>query len=109
MAKKDLHPKNNDQVKVICSCGATFTTTSTLAGPVNVEVCSSCHPFYTGVEKLVDTEGRVEKFQRKEQTAQKARLEAAKRTEKKKETLQRQQNGPLTLKDMLKQAQGKNS
>jgi large subunit ribosomal protein L31 len=49
---------------VVCSCGNTFETRST-AGDIHVEICSSCHPFYTGKQKIMDTEGRVERFYRK--------------------------------------------
>lgn len=65
--KVGIHPKY-DLVKVICACGATFTTRSTSgdrSGELHVEICSSCHPFFTGRQKLVDTEGRVDRFQRK--------------------------------------------
>lgn len=56
-----IHP-NYEIIKVTCSCGNTFETRSTLARPLNIEVCSECHPFYTGKQKLVDTGGRVQKF-----------------------------------------------
>ncbi|MFA6171931.1 MAG: 50S ribosomal protein L31 [Patescibacteria group bacterium] len=59
--KNDIHPKYNDKVKVICSCGNTFETGSTLA-EIRTEVCSACHPFYTGKQKIVDSARRVEKF-----------------------------------------------
>ncbi len=59
----DIHPKYMD-TNVTCGCGNTFKTRSTVA-KVNVEICSACHPFYTGKMKLVDTAGRVEKFQKK--------------------------------------------
>lgn len=59
--KAAIHP-NYEVVKVICSCGETFETRSTLCKDLNVEVCSQCHPFYTGKQKLVDTGGRVQKF-----------------------------------------------
>ena len=62
--KPGIHPEYND-IQVTCSCGATFTTKSTMGKPLNVEVCSSCHPFYTGKQKIVDTAGRVEKFNQK--------------------------------------------
>jgi large subunit ribosomal protein L31 len=51
--------------EVTCSCGNTFTTRSTMGKPLHVEVCSACHPFYTGKQKIVDTAGRVEKFRQK--------------------------------------------
>jgi large subunit ribosomal protein L31 len=59
--KDNIHPKYNDNVKVSCSCGNTFTTGST-AAEIKTEVCSACHPFYTGKQKIVDTARRVEKF-----------------------------------------------
>ncbi|MEM1262419.1 MAG: 50S ribosomal protein L31 [Pseudomonadota bacterium] len=62
--KADIHP-NYAETVVTCSCGNTFTTRSTLGGPLQVEVCSSCHPFYTGKQKIVDAGGRVDKFRRK--------------------------------------------
>ena len=58
------HPEYKD-MNVVCSCGASFVTRSTHGGNLNVEVCSSCHPFYTGKQKIVDTAGRVEKFNKK--------------------------------------------
>jgi large subunit ribosomal protein L31 len=62
--KADIHPAYND-VAVTCSCGNKFTTRSTMSKPLNIEVCSECHPFYTGTQKIVDTAGRVEKFRQK--------------------------------------------
>ena len=53
------------QITVTCSCGNSFQTRSTLGKPLQVEVCSACHPFYTGKQKIVDTAGRVEKFRQK--------------------------------------------
>ena len=90
--KKDLHPQYNKEAKVTCSCGNTFVTGSTLPS-IQVEICSNCHPFYTGQQKLVDTAGRVEKFQarmskqasaaaaRKGKKAKKAVKSAAKKEE----------------------------
>ena len=62
--KKDLHPKYYSEAKVKCACGATFTVGSTKEF-IEVEVCSKCHPFYTGKEKIVDTMGMVEKFRKR--------------------------------------------
>ena len=61
--KADIHPKYVE-CSVRCSCGNTFTTRSTIP-ELRVELCSECHPFYTGKQKLVDTGGRVERFQRR--------------------------------------------
>ena len=62
--KKEIHPKYYEDAKVICACGNTFTTGSTRP-ELRVDLCSACHPFYTGKQKLVDTARRVEKFQAK--------------------------------------------
>ena len=61
--KAGIHPEYKDAT-VVCACGNTFQTRSTM-GDVRVEICSNCHPFYTGKQKLVDSEGRVEKFMQK--------------------------------------------
>ena len=61
--KEKIHPKYHEAT-VRCACGKTFTTGSTLKD-IHVEICSSCHPFFTGKQKLVDTAGRVERFIRK--------------------------------------------
>lgn len=62
--KADIHPQY-EEIGVTCSCGNTFKTKSTLGKPLHVEVCSDCHPFYTGTQKIVDTAGRVERFRQK--------------------------------------------
>ena len=62
--KKDIHPKYNNASKVICACGATFAVGSTM-DEINVEICSQCHPFYTGNEKVIDTAGRVDRFKKR--------------------------------------------
>lgn len=61
--KKGIHPKY-DFCKVTCVCGNTFETRSTKP-EIKVEICSKCHPFYTGQQKVIDTEGRIEKFKKK--------------------------------------------
>ena len=63
MAKAGIHPDYVESV-VTCSCGNTFKTRST-KGELHAELCNECHPFYTGKQKLVDTGGRVERFQRR--------------------------------------------
>ena len=62
--KKDLHPKYNAEAQVSCACGNTFTTGST-KDEIKVEICSECHPFYTGKQKFVERGGRVERFKKK--------------------------------------------
>ena len=63
--KPEIHP-DYVETKVVCSCGNTFTTRSTAkAGTIHADVCSACHPFYTGKQKILDVGGRVEKFERR--------------------------------------------
>ncbi len=62
--KAGIHPAY-EEVKVICACGNTFRTRSTHKGDIRVEICSACHPFFTGRQKLVDTAGRVDRFEKK--------------------------------------------
>ena len=62
--KAGIHPAYNE-VKVTCACGHSFQTRSTHKGDMRVEICANCHPFFTGRQKLIDTEGRVERFTRK--------------------------------------------
>ena len=73
LMKKDIHPEYHSKAKVTCSCGNTFSVGSTKE-KLEVEICSACHPFFTGNERVVDTAGRVEKF--------KARRAAAIKTSK---------------------------
>ena len=62
--KNDIHP-TYEAIKVTCSCGASFETRSTVGKDLNIEVCSECHPFYTGKQKMVDAGGRVDKFRQR--------------------------------------------
>jgi large subunit ribosomal protein L31 len=62
--KPEIHP-DYTEIDVTCSCGAKFKTRSTMGKPLGIEVCSMCHPFYTGKQKTIDTAGRVEKFRQK--------------------------------------------
>lgn len=84
--KAGIHPAYNE-VKVTCACGHAFQTRSTHKGDIRVEICSSCHPFFTGKQKLVDTEGRVDRFQK--MMAKSKNIQAATKaaTDKKKETV----------------------
>lgn len=66
--KKDIHPKYQKAV-VTCACGNTFETKSVVSD-INVDICSNCHPFYTGKQKLVDSGGRVDKFNKRMQNVQ---------------------------------------
>ncbi len=62
--KAAIHPAY-EQVNVVCACGHRFETRSTHKGDIRVEICSSCHPFFTGKQKLIDTAGRIDKFEKK--------------------------------------------
>ena len=69
--KKDIHPKYFEDATITCACGNTFTVGSTQQS-IRIELCSECHPFYTGKQKFVDTARRVEKFQEKMEKVKKA-------------------------------------
>ena len=102
-----IHPNWNDQANVTCACGNTFKTGSTLDA-IRVEICSKCHPFFTGQQKFVDTLGQVERFQRKTQVSQE---KAAQKQQVIQARQSKRQSGPSdkpSLKDLLMQAR-KNS
>lgn len=79
--KVDIHPTYYPKVRVTCACGNTFETGST-EKEIRVEVCSNCHPFYTGKQKFVDTTGRLDKFQQRlsETAAKQAATKSSKKT-----------------------------
>jgi large subunit ribosomal protein L31 len=71
--KKDIHPKEYDlKTKATCACGAIFAVGSTMP-EIKMEICSQCHPFYTGNEKIMDTAGRVERFKKRAAATVKAK------------------------------------
>ncbi len=80
--KSKIHPKWFPESKVTCACGNQFTTGSTLAN-ISVEVCSACHPLYTGQQKFLDTAGRVDKFNQRVAQAQAKQAAAQQRKDKK--------------------------
>lgn len=80
--KHDIHPKYYTNAKATCGCGTTFVVGST-SEKIEVEICSNCHPFYTGKEKIIDTAGKVEKFRAKREAASKAPKKAKKERKKK--------------------------
>lgn len=100
--KKEIHPKLNKECVVTCACGNTFVTTSTLPS-ISVEICSACHPFYTGQSKFVDTEGRIDKFSKRLKLSEekKRKAEAIKKSKKKKTTGETKE---VSLKEMLNKA-----
>jgi large subunit ribosomal protein L31 len=82
--KAGIHPAY-EEVRVHCACGSTFTTRSTNKSDISVEICSQCHPFFTGKQKLLDTAGRVERFRRKYAKVETAKSEAAAKVGEQKE------------------------
>lgn len=86
--KKDIHPQYYPKAKIKCACGKTFEI-GTTKPEINIEICSNCHPFYTGKEKLVDIAGRVERFKARRAKAtktvrKKSEKKAAKKAKKEK-------------------------
>jgi large subunit ribosomal protein L31 len=84
VVKEKIHPKWYTEAHVHCACGHTFTTGSTLKD-ISVEICSACHPLFTGQQKLIDTAGRVDKFKQRVAAAEKKQAEAAERARRKAE------------------------
>ena len=89
--KAKIHPKYNTDITAKCACGATFKTGST-KDEINVEICSACHPFYTGKQKLIDTARRVEKFEAR--SAKKGAASATRKGKKVKRAARTAKNAP---------------
>jgi len=81
--KKDIHPKYFSEAKIICACGNVITTGS-VKEEMKVEVCSACHPFYTGKKRLVDSTGRVDRFKKRMEKSEQMLADKVERAEKKK-------------------------
>lgn len=94
--KAGIHPQYYEDAKVTCVCGNTFTTGSTMQ-EIRVEVCSNCHPFFTGEMKYVDTLGRVEKFQKKQAKAKAIQAERVKKVVEREQKAKR----PESLREMI--------
>lgn len=94
--KAKIHPQYFEQATVICACGNTFSFGSTKQ-TIHVELCSNCHPFYTGAQKFVDTASLIQKFQAKQQKAAQIKVTQT----KKKEEEKARQNAPKSLAEML--------
>jgi large subunit ribosomal protein L31 len=88
--KKNLHPNWNNNATVTCACGNSFTTGS-MSDNIQVDICSACHPFFTGEMKFVDTQGRVDKFMQKMAKAKAKQAAAAGRSPKKQNDKQEDQ------------------
>lgn len=94
--KQTIHPNYNNQAQVTCVCGNRFTVGSTSDG-IRVELCSKCHPFYTGEQRFVDTANRIDRFEKKRKVANEHQaVVKAKKEEKKKVS-----DAPKTLREML--------
>ncbi|KKP69883.1 50S ribosomal protein L31 [candidate division CPR3 bacterium GWF2_35_18] len=102
--KKDIHPKYYSDCIVTCACGNTFVTGSTKK-EIKVEVCAACHPFFTGEQKFVDTEGRVDKFIRKRNEAEteSKKRKAVKEAKEKRKQAEKSQVRPTNLKELLEE------
>ena len=104
--KKDIHPQVYTDCVVTCACGNKFTVGSTVP-EMSVEVCSACHPFYTGQMKYVDTAGRVDAFRNKQTKASAKRLsKTEKRKKKKEDRIKRELDRPDTLEELRKRVKG---
>lgn len=80
--KKDIHPKYYSEAKIICACGNIITTGS-VKPEMKVEVCSACHPFYTGKKRLVDSTGRVDRFKKRMEKSEKMLADKMEKAKKK--------------------------
>ena len=101
--KASLHPQWFENAKVVCACGATFITGSTQEN-IRVEICSQCHPLFTGKQKFVDTLGQVDKFQKKAEASKAKMAERAKILEVRAQKVQKEKTEKPSLKDLLMQA-----
>lgn len=101
--KPTVHPDWHIEAKVTCACGATFNTGSTLDN-IRVEICSKCHPLFTGQQKFVDTLGQVERFQRKREESGKKAAEKKAIVEARKAKGNEDKKEKPSLKDLLMQA-----
>lgn len=97
--KSTIHPQYFDAVQVVCACGNTFTTGSTKQS-IRVDICSHCHPFFTGAQKFVDTVGKVKKFQSRQAHAVAAQANVKQKKQKK---IEEEEHRPRTLREMLQQ------
>lgn len=103
--KQDIHPKYFTKATVICSCGAKHSIGSTRE-KMTIEICSECHPFYTGEENLIDTAGRVEKFKSRQRKAQETKTKKSsgiKKVTAKKKTTPQRSSGKTAKKPVAKE------
>lgn len=101
--KQGIHPDWYSETKVTCACGNSFITGSTLP-EIRVDICSMCHPFFTGQQKFIDTLGQVERFQKRQTEAKAKQIERRKILESKKVQKEELRKDKPTLRDLLMQA-----
>jgi large subunit ribosomal protein L31 len=101
--KAQIHPTWFENAKVTCACGNSFVTGSSMES-IRVEICYSCHPFFTGQQKFVDTLGQVDKFQKKAQESQKKKVVKAQIKEARDSKVKVEKTDKPSLKDLLIQA-----
>jgi large subunit ribosomal protein L31 len=101
--KASIHPAWFPQAKIVCACGNTFVSGSTLP-EIHVEICSNCHPLYTGQQRFVDTLGQVDRFVKKVQESKVKQQERSKILEARRSKTGEQKRERLTLKELLMKA-----
>ncbi len=101
--KANLHPEWFPEAKVSCACGTTFITGSTVPA-IRVEICSTCHPFYTGTQKFVDTLGQVDRFVKKMEVSKSKQAQQQRILANKKAKMDERKKERPSLKDLLMQA-----
>lgn len=106
--KTGIHPEWYKDTKITCVCGNTFTAGSTIP-EIRVEICSACHPFYTGTQKFVDTQGQVEKFSKTVEVAKVKQVEREKILANRAAKIQIEKTEKPTLRDLLMKARKSNS
>lgn len=97
--RKDIHPQIFSEAVVSCACGNAFITMSTKK-EIQVEICSACHPFYTGQKRYIDTEGQIDKFAKKVKAAKDSSAAVKSAKSKKEAKKAGEKKGPITLKDL---------
>ena len=101
--KANIHPAWNPEAKVTCACGQSFITGSILP-EIRVEICSNCHPFFTGAQKFVDSLGQVDRFIKKTEGSKLKQIERKKIEEQRKQKIEVSKKERPSLKDLLMQA-----
>lgn len=101
--KADIHPTWYNDAKVTCACGNVFNTGSVMP-EIRVEICSNCHPLYTGQQKFVDTLGQVDKFQKKAKEAEGKKLQRQQVLQARAQKVVEKKTDKPSLKDLLMQA-----